>query len=99
MIDFAAMISDRSRDTDMSGIRRVFELGARLEDPINFSIGQPDFHVAQPLKEAAIEAIRADHNGYTLTQGAPNLREVVSAYLAKDVSWDLSGDEGAVLIS
>ncbi len=99
MIDFEAMISDRSRDTDMSGIRKVFELGAKLKDPINFSIGQPDFPVADALKEAAVAAIRADLNGYTLTQGAPNLREAVIDHLTEDVGWDFSGDANGVFIS
>ena len=40
-LDYEAMISARARAIDVSGIRRVFELGAKLEDPINFSIGQP----------------------------------------------------------
>ena len=28
---------------DSSGIRKVFDLAARMKDPINLSIGQPDF--------------------------------------------------------
>ena len=67
------LLSERTLAIDVSGIRRVFELGAKLKDPINLSIGQPDFPVPAALKEAAIEAIRADRNGYTLTQGAPEL--------------------------
>ena len=36
-------LSARSRTFSSSGIRKVFDLGAKLEDPINLSIGQPDF--------------------------------------------------------
>jgi aspartate aminotransferase/aminotransferase len=57
---------------DASGIRRVFDLAAKLKDPINLSIGQPDFDVPEPAKLAAIEAIRAGQNRYTLTQGIPS---------------------------
>ncbi len=35
------LISSRALELDISGIRKVFELGAKLKDPINFSIGQP----------------------------------------------------------
>ena len=56
-IDYEAMISARARAIDVSGIRRVFELGAKLKNPINFSIGQPDFAVPEPIKQAAIAAI------------------------------------------
>ena len=43
--NIAAMLSERALGVESSGIRRVFDLGARLENPINFSIGQPDFPV------------------------------------------------------
>ena len=93
VIDFTALISARARAIDVSGIRRVFELGAKLADPIDLSIGQPDFPVPQPLKDAAIDAIRRDRNGYTLTQGIPELREALASHLAADVGWTLPGDE------
>ena len=36
-------LADRTKLIDASGIRKVFALGAQLKDPVNFSIGQPDF--------------------------------------------------------
>jgi aspartate/methionine/tyrosine aminotransferase len=94
------LISARARALDVSGIRRVFELGARLADPVNFSIGQPDFPVPDPIKDAAVRAIRADRNGYTLTQGIPELLDSISRRLAEDVGWDVpSADLGAVVTS
>jgi aspartate/methionine/tyrosine aminotransferase len=99
-IDFATMISERARKLDISGIRKVFELGARLKDPINLSIGQPDFPVPQPLKQAAIQAINADRNGYTLTQGVPELLNAISRRLASDVGWTVpSNDLGLMATS
>lgn len=71
------MISKRSQRVDASGIRKVFELGAKLENPVNFSIGQPDFDVPEELKEVAIKAIRNGMNNYTLTQGIGELREKI----------------------
>ncbi|HID76757.1 MAG TPA: aminotransferase class I/II-fold pyridoxal phosphate-dependent enzyme [Planctomycetaceae bacterium] len=72
-------LADRTRTFDPSGIRKVFELGAKLADPINLSIGQPDFDVPVEVKEAAIEAIREGRNGYALSQGIPPLREKLQA--------------------
>jgi aspartate/methionine/tyrosine aminotransferase len=68
-------IADRTRSIEISGIRKVFELGKSLKDPINLSIGQPHFDVPTPIKAAAKAAIDAGHNGYTLTQGIPELRD------------------------
>jgi len=75
-------ISERARLVKESGIRRIFNLAASLKNPINFSIGQPDFEVPEPAKQAAIEAIRAGHNGYTVTQGLPVLRDKIAARIA-----------------
>jgi aspartate aminotransferase/aminotransferase len=63
---------------DASGIRKVFDLGATLSDPINLSIGQPDFDVPDPIKQAAIDAILSGKNGYTVTQGIEPLRERIA---------------------
>lgn len=68
-------IADRTRAFDSSGIRKVFELAAKMKDPINFSIGQPDFDVPEEVKTACIDAIKSGKNSYALTQGMPVLRE------------------------
>lgn len=70
-------IADRTASFDSSGIRRVFDLAAKLKDPINLSIGQPDFDVPDEVKEAAIEAIRSGKNSYSPTQGIAPLREAI----------------------
>jgi aspartate aminotransferase/aminotransferase len=75
-------ISERARLVRESGIRRIFNLASSLKDPINFSIGQPDFEVPESAKQAAIEAIRTGHNGYTVTQGLAELREKIAARIA-----------------
>src|SRR5947199_128947 len=46
-------IAHRMRSIDASGIRKVFELARDLKDPVNLSIGLPDFDVPEPVKAAA----------------------------------------------
>ncbi|MEK7413339.1 MAG: aminotransferase class I/II-fold pyridoxal phosphate-dependent enzyme [Planctomycetota bacterium] len=72
-------LASRVGRVDASGIRRIFDLARSLKDPINLSIGQPDFPVAPAAKEAAIAAIRADRNSYTQSQGIPELRALALA--------------------
>ncbi|NLX60716.1 MAG: aminotransferase class I/II-fold pyridoxal phosphate-dependent enzyme [Phycisphaerae bacterium] len=67
------MLADRMKLIDASGIRKVFDLAARIKNPINLSIGQPDFDVPDVAKDAAIRAIRDGHNKYTQTQGTGEL--------------------------
>src|ERR1700753_2219886 len=88
-------VSRRALGVDASGIRKVFDLAAKMKDPINFSIGLPDFDVPDIAKEAAIAAIRAGNNRYTQTQGIAPLRE----RLRKDLSAEMGRDVGDVLIT
>ncbi|MFA5986195.1 MAG: aminotransferase class I/II-fold pyridoxal phosphate-dependent enzyme [Parcubacteria group bacterium] len=69
--------SQRIQQMDTSGIRKVFALAKDLKDPIDLSIGQPDFLVPQNIKDAACHAIQQDNNRYALTQGIDVLREAV----------------------
>ncbi len=105
----SALISDRCQAIDVSGIRKVFELGAQLENPINLSIGQPDFPVPDPIKQATIRAIEENRNGYTLTQGDGALLDAIHTRLAEDLGWQCpssnlrafvtSGTSGALLLA
>ncbi|APW62396.1 pyridoxal phosphate-dependent aminotransferase [Paludisphaera borealis] len=70
-------IAERMSRIDASGIRKAFEMAKAMKNPINFSIGLPDFDVADPVKEAAYEAIRAGRNQYSVTQGVPELRSKI----------------------
>ncbi|MAT81899.1 MAG: aspartate aminotransferase [Phycisphaerae bacterium] len=93
MLDEGQLLSHRTGQIDASGIRRAFQLGAQLENPINLSIGQPHFPVPDPLKTAAIEAIQSDSNGYTLTGGHPPLRSSIESMLQEDIGWDFTSDD------
>jgi aspartate aminotransferase/aminotransferase len=72
-------IADRMANIDASGIRRAFDMARAMTDPINLSIGLPDFDVSEPVKVAVIEAIRSGKNQYTVTQGIPALRNRLQA--------------------
>ncbi len=87
MLQIDSLLSPRTRSISVSGIRRIFELGATLENPINLSIGQPDFLVPEPVKQAAIDAIAADKNAYSVTQGEQALRDRCSRHLIEDLGW------------
>jgi aspartate aminotransferase/aminotransferase len=65
---------------DASGIRKVFALAAQMKNPINLSIGQPDYDVDLLCKDEAVTQIRAGFNSYTQTWGIEPLREAVSEY-------------------
>jgi aspartate/methionine/tyrosine aminotransferase len=98
-------LAQRTASFDASGIRKVFDLAAKLENPINLSIGQPDFDVPEPIQEAAIAAIRGGKNGYSPTQGIAELRERIEAEIVAPLGHDdrrllvTSGTSGALVLA
>lgn len=48
---------------------------------ISLSVGEPDFKTPWHICEAAIEAMKKGHTGYTPTSGYPELRSAVARYL------------------
>jgi aspartate aminotransferase/aminotransferase len=88
-------IADRMSRIEASGIRKIFELGRGLNDPVNLSIGQPHFEVPKPVSDAAKAAIDRGDNGYTVTQGIPELR----AKLLAEINSRLPGQQREVLVT
>ena len=101
----SAWIADRMHRIEASGIRKAFDLSKQMTDPINLSIGLPDFDVPDPVKEAAVEAIRSGQNAYTLTMGLPALRERIQAEVDAELNHSdrkvmlTAGTSGGLLLS
>jgi len=98
-------LADRMQCFDTSGIRKVFELGAKMTDPIDLSIGQPDFDVPAEVRRAAVEAIESGRNGYSLSQGVPLLREKLQSRIDRQYGHDdrrvfvTSGTSGGLMLA
>ncbi len=102
-----SLLAKRTSRVDSSGIRRIFQLASSMKDPINLSIGQPDFDVPDAVKAAAIDAIQQGHNSYTPTNGLVPLREQLidaeKAFTGRDYNLDqlliTSGVSGGIFLS
>ncbi len=91
MFDPDHFIVDKIKNIDASGIRKVFELAKTMKDPVNFSIGQPDFDVPDEVKAVAIKAIEDGFNSYTLTQGCKTIWGKINDRVHDQFpSWDKS---------
>jgi aspartate aminotransferase len=66
-------MDDRARSLRRQGI-----------DVISFAAGEPDFDTPEPVKQAAITAIREGFTKYTSPAGIPELRGAVAARLRED---------------
>ncbi len=91
----SSWIAKRTTTFDSSGIRKVFDLAASLKNPINLSIGQPDFDVPKSIKEACIAAIEQGKNAYSPTQGIPTLLK----RLQSDIDAKYHHDDRKIFVS
>jgi aspartate aminotransferase/aminotransferase len=74
-------LARRIRGIEPSGIRKIFDRVPQAQNPINLTMGEPDFDVPEPIKNAAREAIDAGFNKYTPTRGIPPLLDAIRDYL------------------
>jgi len=63
------------------------------KDIINLGIGQPDFQTPINIQEAAIQAIKDGHHGYTPSNGILPLREAVSNNIKLDYNAEVNPDK------
>jgi aspartate aminotransferase len=63
---------------------RAKALKAQGVDVVGLAAGEPDFDTPEFIKQAAIEALQQGFTKYTPTAGIPELREAISAKLARD---------------
>ncbi len=78
------MFAERMKVLQPSAIRRMFEMGQMMKNPIDLSLGRPNFDVPVEMKNAMKRAIDEGKNGYTVTAGAPEFLVAVRKYLARE---------------
>ena len=96
MSTLADRMNHLGTETAFEVLARANQLAAQGHDIINLGIGQPDFKTPGHIVEAAVQALRDGHHGYTPANGIPQLREAVSADLFKRHAVEI--DPGQVLI-
>jgi aspartate aminotransferase/aminotransferase len=98
-------IADRMHKIDASGIRKVFDLAAKMKNPINLSIGQPHFDTPASIKQALIVAVEAGKNVYSVTQGIAPLCQALQSRVASEYggadrqTFVTSGTSGGLMLA
>jgi len=83
MLKLAAAMGRLGTESAFEVLARANALAAEGKDIINLGIGQPDFKTPDHIVEAAAQALRDGHHGYTPANGIPELRNAVAADIAK----------------
>ncbi len=77
----------------MAVTARAAELKAAGHDVIGLGAGEPDFDTPDPIKDAAIAAIRAGYTKYTRVDGAPDLKQAVCDKFRRDNGLEYEPDQ------
>ena len=83
MLQLAENLTRLGTETAFEVLARAAALEAEGRSIINLGIGQPDFQTPEHIVEAAVQALRDGHHGYTPANGILPLREAVAADLEK----------------
>jgi aspartate/methionine/tyrosine aminotransferase len=78
-------------------LARATALAAQGRDIINLGIGQPDFRTPEHIVEAAVQALREGHHGYTPAVGIVAVREAVAENLNKRFGVTVSPDSVMIM--
>ncbi|MDF0593927.1 pyridoxal phosphate-dependent aminotransferase [Methanotrichaceae archaeon M04Ac] len=78
------MISKRAEEMTPFLVMDVLERARAMErqgiDVVHLEVGEPDFDIPAPVREAVAEALAQGHTHYTHSCGDPQLREAISEH-------------------
>ncbi len=90
MLPIVPAFSRIGEENAFAVLARATELARQGKDVINLGIGQPDFPTPPHVVEAAIQALRDGHHGYTPATGILPLREAVARDLHRRFAVEVS---------
>lgn len=71
----------------VSDIRQFDGEVSQIPGMIKLTLGEPDFNTPEHIKQAGINAIKANRSHYTPNAGTPELRAAAAAYYNQKFSW------------
>jgi aminotransferase len=90
-------VSSKVKGVELSGIRVIFDLAAKIPDVVRLEAGEPDFKTPRHICEAAERAMREGKTHYTTSRGIPELRKAISEKAKKENGIDADPEEEIVV--
>lgn len=69
-----------------SGIRKFFDIAAKMEDVISLGVGEPDFVTPWSIRESCVYGLEQGYTSYTSNRGMPELCKEICDYYDKNYS-------------
>ena len=93
MIEISQRIQSLSQSQTLAMSQKSSELKAQGIDVINLSVGEPDFHTPEHIKEAAKRAVDENFTFYTPVPGYMSLRKAVAEKLHRENGLDFAPEQ------
>lgn len=84
MTFFAQRLNKVKASPTLAITKLALEMKAAGKDVIGLAAGEPDFDTPEPIKEAAIAAMRRGETKYTAVDGTPALKQAIVAKFARE---------------
>ena len=91
-------LTDRAKALKPSGIRKYFDILDSMPDAISLGVGEPDFVTPWDIRSAGIRSLQRGYTQYTGNRGLPELRTLISRYLAERFCVDYPADRIIVTV-
>ena len=74
-----------------SGIRRFFDIAAKMQDVISLGVGEPDFVTPWSIRESCVYGLERGYTSYTANRGMLKLREEIARHYREkfNVAYDV----------
>ena len=93
MIKLSNRLNAMEESATIAMSRKSRELKAEGKDIISLSLGEPDFHTPEFIKDAAAQAMKDNFTTYTPVPGYDDLREAIARKFKRDNNLDYAPNE------
>ena len=77
-------LSDSVQSIAPSGIRKFFDIAAKMQNVISLGVGEPDFVTPWTIRESCVYGLERGYTSYTANRGTLELRTEISNHFKKN---------------
>ena len=85
-------LSPQVRSIAPSGIRKFFDIAAKMQDVISLGVGEPDFVTPWSIRESCVYGLEQGYTSYTANRGTPELRQEIANHFQRRHNLTYSAD-------
>ena len=75
-----------------SGIRKFFDIAAKMSDVISLGVGEPDFVTPWSIRESCVYGLEQGYTSYTANRGTPELRAEIARHFMRRYNLNYNSD-------